>query len=80
MDAFVWRHPLWSLAGLILVIGFVMDMLLEVTLVRTGLYIYSQVIPWGSLFPRHNLSVSSDLGIHLCHLRHDSGWCALLPG
>ena len=51
MDAFVWRHPLWSLAGLILVIGFVMDMMLEVTLVRTGLYIYSQVIPWGSLFP-----------------------------
>ena len=51
MDAFVWRHPLWSLAGLILVIGFLMDMMLEVTLVRTGLYIYSQVIPWGSLFP-----------------------------
>lgn len=51
LDAFVWRHPLWSLAGLILVIGFIMDMLLEVTLVRTGLYIYSQVIPWGSLFP-----------------------------
>lgn len=50
MDAFVWRHPLWSLAGLILVIGFVFDMMLEVTLVRTGLYIYSQVIPWGSLF------------------------------
>lgn len=51
MDAFVWRHPLWSLAGLILVIGFIMDMVLEVTLVRTGLYIYSQVIPFGSLFP-----------------------------
>ena len=50
MDAFVWRHPLWSLAGLILVIGFVFDMMLEITLVRTGLYIYSQVIPWGSLF------------------------------
>lgn len=50
MDAFVWRHPLWTLAGLILVIGFIMDMMLEVTLVRTGLYIYSQVIPFGSLF------------------------------
>lgn len=50
MDAFVWRHPLWSLAGLILVIGFVMDMMLEVMLVRTGMYIYSQTIPFGTLF------------------------------
>jgi hypothetical protein len=50
MDAFVWRHPLLSLAALILVFGFFIDMLLEVSLVRTGLYIYSQVIPWGSLF------------------------------
>ena len=33
-----------------LLIGFVFDMMLEVTLVRTGLYIYSQVIPFGSLF------------------------------
>ncbi|PTU30500.1 spirocyclase AveC family protein [Stenotrophobium rhamnosiphilum] len=51
MDAFVWRKPLVSLALLILVIGFVMDMMLEVSLIRTGLYIYSQVIPFGSLFP-----------------------------
>ena len=50
MSAFVWRRPLLSLAGLTLLIGFVFDGLLEVFLVRTGLYIYSQVIPWGSLF------------------------------
>lgn len=50
VDAFVWRHPLISLAGLILVIGFVFDAMLELTLVRTGMYIYSQVIPFGSLF------------------------------
>lgn len=50
MDAFVWKHPLLSLAGLTLVIGFVFDAVLEVSLVRTGLYIYTQVIPWGSLF------------------------------
>jgi hypothetical protein len=50
MDAFVWRHPLWSLAGLILVFGFIMDMMLEVTLVRTGMYIYSQAIPFGTIF------------------------------
>jgi len=39
-----------SLALIILPIGFVIDMMLEVTLVRTGFYIYSQVIPWGSIF------------------------------
>lgn len=49
-DAFVWRHPLVSLAGLVLAIGFVFDAFLEVFLVRTQLYIYSQVIPFGSLF------------------------------
>jgi hypothetical protein len=50
MDAFVWRHPLIGLAALVLVIGFVFDAFLEIALVHTGLYIYSQVIPWGSLF------------------------------
>ena len=50
VDAFVWRHPLISLGALIFVIGFLFDMVLELTLVRTGLYIYSQVIPFGSIF------------------------------
>jgi uncharacterized protein DUF5135 len=49
-DAFVWRHPLLSLAGVVLVIGVVFDAILEISLVRTGLYVYSQVVPWGSLF------------------------------
>jgi hypothetical protein len=48
--SFAWRHPLISLAALVLVIGFVFDALLESFLVRTQLYIYSQVIPFGSLF------------------------------
>lgn len=48
--AFVWRRPLVSLALLLLGIGFVFDAILEIFLVRTGLYIYSQVVPWGSLF------------------------------
>jgi hypothetical protein len=48
--SFVWRHPLVSLAGLLFVVGFAMDALLEIFLVRTGLYIYSQVMPWGSVF------------------------------
>lgn len=51
MESFVWRHPLWSLAGIVLVVGFIFDAILEVSLVHTGLYIYSQVVPWGSLFP-----------------------------
>ena len=50
MDSFVWRHPLISLALLIYVIGFVYDAVQEIILVRTGMYIYSQVIPFGSVF------------------------------
>jgi len=50
VDAFVWRHPLISLAALIFPIGVVLDAALEMTLVRTGMYIYSQVPPWGSVF------------------------------
>src|SRR5262249_58551555 len=48
-DSFVWRRPLVSLALLLFVVGFVMDALLEIFLVHTGLYIYSQVMPWGSV-------------------------------
>jgi hypothetical protein len=49
-DSFVWRRPLISLGALILPIGFVFDAMLELTLVRTGLYTYTQVIPFGSIF------------------------------
>jgi hypothetical protein len=48
VTSFVWRHPLLTLSALILVIGFVFDACLEIFLVRTQLYIYSHVIPWGS--------------------------------
>jgi hypothetical protein len=50
VGSFVWRRPLLSLALLLLAIGFVFDAMLEIFLVHTGLYIYSQVIPWGSVF------------------------------
>jgi hypothetical protein len=50
VDSFVWRHPLISLSLLILVAGFIYDALQETFLVRTQLYIYSQVIPFGSIF------------------------------
>ncbi|HEX5097082.1 MAG TPA: spirocyclase AveC family protein [Acidimicrobiia bacterium] len=48
LESFVWKHPLLCLAGLILAFGFVFDAMLEIFLVRTQLYIYSQVIPFGS--------------------------------
>ena len=50
VDSFVWRHPLVSLAILIYVIGFVYDAVQEMLLIRAQLYIYSQVIPFGSVF------------------------------
>lgn len=50
VDSFVWRHPLISLAAIIFPIGVVLDAALEITLVRTGMYIYSQVPAWGSIF------------------------------
>lgn len=48
--SFAWRHPLISLGLLILGVGFVMDAILEMLLVRTQLYIYSQVVGFGSVF------------------------------
>jgi hypothetical protein len=50
VDTFVWRHPLISLAGVVFVVGFVYDAAMEIFLVRTHLYIYSQVMPLGSIF------------------------------
>lgn len=50
-EAFVARHPLVSLAALVLAIGFVFDACLENFLIRTQLYIYSQVMPFGSYAP-----------------------------
>jgi hypothetical protein len=50
VESFVWRHPLISMALLIFAIGFVFDAFLEIFSIRAGLYIYSQVIPFGSVF------------------------------
>jgi hypothetical protein len=49
-DSFVWRRPLVSMGLLLFFVGFVFDAILEIFSVHAGLYIYSQVIPWGSLF------------------------------
>ena len=48
--SFAARHPLICMALVVLPVGFVYDMILEVTLIRTGMYIYTQVIPFGSIF------------------------------
>jgi hypothetical protein len=48
--SFVWRRPLVALALLLFATGFAIDASLEIFLVHTGLYIYSQVMPWGSAF------------------------------
>ena len=50
VDAFVWRRPLVSMGLLLFGTGFVFDAALEIFCVHAGLYIYSQVIPWGSIF------------------------------
>ena len=50
MNHFVWRRPLVSLAGLIVLFGLTLDIFLEVSSVRTGTYIYTQAIPWGTVF------------------------------
>jgi hypothetical protein len=48
--SFAWRHPVITLGLLIFCVGFIMDAALEMVLVRTQLYIYSQVVPFGSVF------------------------------
>lgn len=53
VESFAWRHPLVCLALLIFVVGFVYDAVQEILLVRTGMYTYSQVIPFGSVFTGH---------------------------
>jgi hypothetical protein len=50
VEAFVWRRPLVSMGLLLFATGFVFDAALEIFCVRAGLYIYSQVLPWGSIF------------------------------
>ncbi len=53
VTSFVWKHPLISLGLLIYVVGFIYDAAQEILLVRTGMYVYSQVIPFGSIFTGH---------------------------
>jgi hypothetical protein len=50
LDSFVWRHPLMSMAIAIYLVGFVFDAFLEIADIHTGLYLYDQVIPFGSVF------------------------------
>jgi hypothetical protein len=49
-SAFVWRRPLVSMALLLFVVGFTYDAALEIFSIKSGLYIYSHVASWGSLY------------------------------
>jgi hypothetical protein len=46
--SFVRRHPLVSIASITLPIGFVLDASLEISLIRTQLYVYSQAPSFGT--------------------------------
>ncbi|OBK17630.1 spirocyclase AveC family protein [Mycobacterium asiaticum] len=50
VDSFVWRHPLVTLSGFVFIAGFLYDFAMEALCVRLGLYSFTQVIPFGSLF------------------------------
>ena len=50
LDSFVSRHPLISLSGFVFVFGFVYDFAMGELCVRVGLYTFTQVIPFGSVF------------------------------
>jgi Spirocyclase AveC-like len=50
LDSFVSRHPLISLSGFVFAFGFVYDFAMEELCVRVGLYTFTQVIPFGSVF------------------------------
>src|SRR4029453_4847927 len=50
VGSFVWRRPLVALGLLLFLVGFVFDAMLEIFSIHAGLYVYSQVMPWGSLF------------------------------
>jgi hypothetical protein len=50
LDSFASRHPLISLSILVFVFGFVYDFVMEELCVRMGLYTFTQVIPFGSVF------------------------------
>ena len=72
-DSFVWRHPLVSLGVLIFIFGFIIDMILEVSMIQTGLYMYSQVIPFGSIFAGTHSPVPAAVGVVSGDPRHDPG-------
>jgi uncharacterized protein DUF5135 len=48
--SFAARHPLLCLGVTIFVIGFVYDAVLEIFCIRAGLYMYDQVMPFGSIW------------------------------
>ena len=78
-ESFVWRHPLLSLGAADLGDRVRLRRLLEISLVRTGLYIYSQVDPVRLVLRRQHLPVPADLGVAVGDLRDDPGGHPRLP-
>jgi ketosteroid isomerase-like protein len=75
-DSLVSRHPLISLSGLVFVFGFAFDFAMEELCVRIGLYTFTQVIPFGSVFVGTRwqfplLWQSSLIGILMVRDRHE---------
>jgi hypothetical protein len=81
--SFVHRHPLITLTGLTIVVGFIIDACIEIFFVKTGLYGYSQVPKFGSInvgrvdqFPLILESGATTLPFIACSLlwwRNDTG-------
>ncbi|MFI5507619.1 spirocyclase AveC family protein [Mycobacterium sp. NPDC051804] len=81
--AFVHRHPLISLTIITIIVGFIIDAVIEIFFVMTGLYGYSQVPAFGSIkvgqpdqFPLLLESLSTTLpfiAVSLLWWRNDTG-------
>ena len=70
-DAFVWRHPLISLGVLIFIVGFIIDLILEVTMIQTGLYMYSAGDSIWLDLRRYTSPISPAVGVVVGHAGDD---------
>ncbi|MCM2459309.1 spirocyclase AveC family protein [Pseudomonas sp. CG7] len=75
-DHYITRHPLWSLAVLGWVIGMVFDFAVELPLLRSSLYIYSQVWPAISIDVGKTWQFPALLAVPTIAVT--MGWCAVL--
>ena len=80
VESFVWRHPLISLAAAHLRRSASSSTRCSRSSSSArGLYIYSQVIPFGSVFAGNGVPVPVDLGVGVGDARDDPGGRPALP-